>query len=82
MAKTIYEELIALTSDLLGPASARFIDRQIISHLAIEPDTITAKEVGQLSHWIRLSISVLSDDEDMIQAYTSALERLSREQTV
>lgn len=78
MSQSVYDQLIAATSELLGPASARFIDRQIDNHLHIEPRQITSKDVDTLSHWIRLSISMLSDDKETLKDYEAALQELSR----
>lgn len=75
---SIYEQLVAITGDLLGPAAERFIDRQITSHLNINPEDLTPRDLGELTHWIRLSIGVLSDDQETIQSYTAAVERLRR----
>lgn len=78
MALSVYEQLVAATSELLGPASGRFIDRQIVSHLQIKPEDLTAKDVELLSHWIRLSIGMLSNDRKTLQAYNQALLKLSK----
>lgn len=75
---SIYDQLVAATTELLGPASERFIDRQISNHLKIEPRAITAHEVADLAHWIRLSISVLSNDHDTLRTYELAIQKISK----
>lgn len=77
MAPSLYDQLVAVTSELLGPASERFIDRQIVSHLNIDPIDLTAKDLRELSEWIRLSMGMLTNDMDTLKAYSRALKDLS-----
>lgn len=73
---SIYDQLVSATSELLGPASERFIDRQISNHLHIKPQEITASEVKELAHWIRVSMSVLSNDHATLHNYEQEIQRI------
>jgi hypothetical protein len=75
--KNIYLSLVDITRNYLGPASGRFIDRQIKNHLLKEPVDITKKDVAQLIDWLRSSVSLLTDNESLVEEYTDQLRELS-----
>ncbi len=77
-----YQQLIDATSELLGPASQRFIDRQIRSHLNKEPGALTKSDIKKLSQWLRLSVGVLTDDEALLNRYSQTLDELCREDEI
>ncbi len=79
MAKNMYDQLVAVTNELLGPASERFIKRQIDSHLKIKPEDLTSKDINELAEWIRLSIGMLTDDKETLRTYNNALRELCQE---
>lgn len=72
----LYERLIEVTTDYLGPAAHRFIDRQIASHLEKDPEKINKKDVKSLIVWIRGAISTLTDDNGLVEEYTQRLEAM------
>ena len=76
--RVIYNELIDVTSDYLGPAAQRFIDRQIINHLEKTPEDITEKDLEQLSSWITSVVALLTQDEKVIKEYSYRLEQLTQ----
>lgn len=78
MAESIYQQLVNATTELLGPASGRFIDRQIENHLKIQPHELRPKDIVVLAEWIRLSMGLLTDDAKTLSSYSSVLDRLSR----
>lgn len=80
MTQTIFDQLVQATSELLGPASERFIERQVDNHLNIDPKKITPEDVAALSEWIRISISMLTDDKKLLRTYNRQLENLSKGQ--
>ncbi|MBW3569157.1 hypothetical protein KY385_03460 [Candidatus Parcubacteria bacterium] len=73
----IYDQLIDITEDYLGPAAERFIDRQIESHLDKHPGKLTREDLKKLTEWIRLSVAILTDDEKIIDGLTLKLRELS-----
>jgi len=74
---TLYAKLIDITSDYLGPASERFVNRQIEQHLQKRPEEVTAKDVSKLLDWMRLSISMLTDDEKIVDEFTCSIHELT-----
>jgi archaellum biogenesis ATPase FlaH len=73
---SVYWKLVNITSDYLGPAAERFTDRQIRSHLNKNPKKITDKDVGVLIDWMQATVSLLTDDEKMVEEYVSQLRML------
>jgi hypothetical protein len=71
-----YENLIDLTSPYLGPSSERFINRQIRNHLNKEPEEINRDDIALLVDWIRLSMSILTDDNKLIKEYIKQIKSL------
>ena len=75
--QNLYQELVEITSCLLGPASERFIARQIHNHLSKEPHEIVPEDLVQLVDWIKLSMSLLTDDIHTINDYEQQLRALA-----
>ena len=47
----LYDDAVKLAKDYIGPAGKKFIDRQISSHLGIEPDQLGAGHLEELAKW-------------------------------
>ena len=73
----LYADVVQMTTDFLGPASQRFIDRQIKTHVKKDPSELTADDMEQLTEWLKLAIALLTEDEKMVRAYNENLLRLS-----
>ncbi len=62
-----YEQLITVTQDYLGPASKRFIDRQISFHFnSKSPENLTKEDVSKLADSVRISLGLLTQDKNMV----------------
>lgn len=72
----LYKELINVTSSYLGPSSERFIDRQIKNHLNKEPNQVKSSDIALLIDWIRLSMSILTNDDRLVKEYISKIKKL------
>ena len=55
------KKVIDITNDYLGPASERFVNRQVTRHLSIGMDELTEKNIEELAKWIEVSASLLID---------------------
>lgn len=77
--KDTYNRIVCITHEYLGPAADRFIDRQVRSHLHKEPENITEKDLLKLTDWIKLAVSLLTDDMVVIDKYIGQLEHLAHE---
>jgi hypothetical protein len=75
----LYEEVVTITYDYLGPAADRFVVRQIRNHLKKDPEQLRHKDLRQLIDWIQLAMRLISNDTDIIDRYVEELELLARD---
>lgn len=76
--ENVYSNVVDITHDYLGPAADRFIARQVHNHLNKEPEKITRKDLSKLVDWIRIAVSLLTDDAQMVEEYIEQLKRLAK----
>jgi hypothetical protein len=72
----LYDRMVEITADYLGPAAPRFIDRQIYNHLKKAPADIEKDDLKELIAWIRAAISILTDDYGLVDEFASRLENI------
>lgn len=77
---SLYARVVQVTHIYLGPAADRFIDRQVQNHIHKEPAKLTEADLEQLIDWIRVAVSLLTDDSEIVEEYISQLERFIRPQ--
>ncbi|MEO6761737.1 MAG: hypothetical protein ABI220_05220 [Candidatus Saccharimonadales bacterium] len=73
----LYDEVVRVTYEYLGPAANRFVERQIKNHLRKRPEQLKKKDLKVLIDWIRLAMNLLSDDEKIVDKYISELKELA-----
>lgn len=73
---TLYDSLVEVTEDYLGPAAKRFIDRQTQNHLHKKPGHLTTEEFIELSDWVKITIALLTKDEKIKNEYNKKLDNL------
>ena len=73
----LYDKVIAISEDYLGPASERFINRQIMTHLQIEPKDLQINQLKDLVKWVRLTFAVLTNNTVQVDEFSSRLLKLS-----
>jgi hypothetical protein len=76
----LYERIIHVTEDYLGPAAKRFVDRQIVSHLNKPPERILPEDIPALTEWTAAVFSLLTEDHRTVQEFTRRLEELAGKQ--
>jgi hypothetical protein len=76
-AATLYAEVVDITYDYLGPAADRFVTRQIRSHLGKAPEELRKRDLRDLISWIKIAMSLLTDDDRLISKYVTDLKRLA-----
>lgn len=74
----LYDKVVQVTHVYLGPAADRFISRQVRNHLHKPPESLSGDDLLDLLVWIRIAVSLLTEDSEIIEEYTSQLERLAR----
>ena len=77
---SLYDKVVKVTHVYLGPAADRFIARQVENHLRKPPEKLSEADLLGLIAWIRLAVSLLTDDTEIVDEYTAQLEKLARPQ--
>lgn len=77
-ASTLYDEVVNVTYDYLGPAADRFVIRQIRNHLRKKPEELQRKDLKQLIDWIQIAMRLISNDTKVIDEYVASLEDLAQ----
>ena len=75
----IFDQVVRITHVYLGPAADRFIVRQVQNHLHKDPTDLSREDLRKLVDWIRVAVSFLTDDSELVEEYISALNRLARD---
>lgn len=73
----LYDRVVNITRVYLGPAADRFIARQIQNHLHKDPQALSSEDLGVLIDWIRAAVSLLTEDNEIIEEYTTQLQELA-----
>lgn len=74
---SIYEQVVEVTSDYLGPAADRFISRQIMNHLRKRPEQLREADLPVLIDWLKLSMAFLTSDAQLIGRYIAELQAIA-----
>ena len=72
-----YDEVLDITTEYLGPAAKRFVDRQILSHLDKTPLNLSPEDMPVLVDWIKVSVALLTDDRKLVNKYIDQLLTLT-----
>lgn len=78
---TLYTEVVRITHIYLGPAADRFIARQVQNHLHKEPDELSQSDLLKLIDWVRVAVSLITEDSQIIEEYIERLKALTTEET-
>ena len=76
--RKLYDTVVRITHIYLGPAADRFIARQVQSHLHKVPEQMSKTDLLKLIDWIRIAISLLTEDSEIVDEYTTQLYRLAK----
>lgn len=76
--QSLYEQVVDVTMEYLGPAAERFITRQIKTHIGKEPEDLTEDDLEKLVDWIKLAIALLTEDTEMVDDFSKSLLQLSK----
>jgi len=79
---SLFDDVVTITYDYLGPAADRFVVRQIRNHLQKDPAQLQRRDLKQLIDWIQLAMRLISDDPLIVDQYVADLERIARRKDV
>ncbi len=74
---SVYSQVVKVTHTYLGPAAERFIDRQVENHLHKSPSKLTRSDLAALIDWIRVIVSLITEDTEIVEEYISELNKLT-----
>jgi hypothetical protein len=74
---SLYDQVVRVTNVYLGPAAERFIARQVENHLHKSPEDLSPKDLLSLIDWIRVVVSLLTEDSEIIEEYAAELQKLA-----
>lgn len=72
----LYQEVTHITEDYFGPAAPRFVDRLIVNHLDKQPKQLRQEDLPELIEWIRLTVSMLTEDNATVSELSERLTLL------
>lgn len=73
----LYGKVVRVTHVYLGPAAERFIARQVENHLHKSPEELTKSDLAGLIDWIKAVVSLLTEDNEIIEEYAAELQKLA-----
>jgi hypothetical protein len=76
---SVYAQVVQITHVYLGPAAERFIARQVENHLHKSPEELSQADLLSLIDWIRVVVSLLTEDNEIIEEYTTELYKLTKQ---
>ncbi len=74
---TLYRQVVRVTQQYLGPAADRFISRQVQNHLHKQPEEMSQQDLLKLLDWMRVAISMVTEDSKLVEEYVSRLKALT-----
>jgi hypothetical protein len=74
---SLYDQVVRVTHVYLGPAADRFIARQVENHLHKAPEKLSQSDLLNLIDWIRVVVSLLTEDGELVDEYTNKLKGLA-----
>lgn len=77
-AVTLYEDIVSITEDYLGPAAQRFIDRQITFHLNKKPELVSKADLPKLAEWVKVSLALLTEDRGLVDGFSERINALTK----
>lgn len=77
----LYGKVVRVTHVYLGPTADRFIARQVHHHLHKEPEQLSPADLLQLIDWIRVAVSLLTEDSEVVEEYAEQLRKLALEES-
>lgn len=75
----LYKDMLEISQEYLGPASERFVNRQISMHLDKDPANITKEDVKALLKWIRPAMAHITHNQQLIDDFTNKLKALTND---
>ena len=73
----LYDEVIRVTQVYFGPATRRFVDRQIRTHIGVEPRKLRKRHLTDLIDWMGVAMALVTEDRKVVNSYKAELRSLT-----
>jgi hypothetical protein len=74
---SVYDSVRDIAEDYFGPAAPRYVRRIIINHLDKTPEKLRPKDIPQLVSWVKVTLSFLTDDTELVEEFVSRIMNLA-----
>lgn len=78
MTNELFEKVVAITEDYLGPAAPRFVTRQISFHLGKTPEELVDSDIPKLAEWTKATLALLTDDKNLVKDFSTKILELAK----
>lgn len=75
-SESLYQQVVDISAEYLGPSAERFIGRQITVHLQKNPEKLNKRDIPRLTEWVHITFSLLTDDQKLVDSFTNDLHSL------
>ena len=75
-ARSLYEQVSQITREYFGPATDRFLPRQITSHLDKPADQLVPEDLPVLLTWTKVTLAHATEDTLIIDDYVHKMTAL------
>lgn len=78
MSKTLYQKLVKIGVDCLGPATERWFPYLITAHLNKQPHDIVPSDLPKLCLWAKITAALYTENEQQVEKFAKQIEALAR----
>jgi hypothetical protein len=75
----LFDQVVDVTEEYLGPAAQRFVARQVSFHLGKNPEELVPNDIPQLVEWSQATLAMLTSDKDMIEEFATKVTELGEQ---
>jgi hypothetical protein len=76
MTNALFDKVVDITEEYLGPAAPRFIARQVSFHLDKTPDELSQADIPKLVEWSKVTLAMLTEDKALVREFAEKLTNL------
>jgi hypothetical protein len=76
-SQDLYDQVVSITQEYLGPAADRFVSRLINAHFQKEPKQLKPSDIPKLSEWIKVSLGLLTDNKNVVDECQKRILKLA-----
>jgi hypothetical protein len=73
----LFDEVVNITEEYLGPAAQRFVARQVSYHLGKNPEELDPEDIPRLVEWAQATLAMLTSDKAMVREYGLKVSELA-----